>query len=70
MSPAYAALRRLGAPCLVFAVAFVTFLPALKADFVNWDDYDTSSTTRVSTVWAGRSSSGCGRAPCSAIGSR
>ncbi len=40
MSPAYAALRRLGAPCLVFAVAFVTFLPALKADFVNWDDYD------------------------------
>ena len=40
MSRAHAALRHLGAPCLVFAVAFVTFLPALKADFVNWDDYD------------------------------
>jgi len=44
MSRAYAALRRLGAPCLVFAVAFVTFLPALKADFVNWDDYDNVVT--------------------------
>jgi len=40
MTRTYAALRRLAAPCLVFAVAFVTFLPALKADFVNWDDYD------------------------------
>ena len=40
MSRAHAALRHLGAPCLVFAVAFVTFLPALKAGFVNWDDYD------------------------------
>ena len=40
MSRAHAALRHLGATCLVFAVAFVTFLPALKADFVNWDDYD------------------------------
>jgi len=33
-------LRRAGAPCLIFAAAFVTFLPALNADFVNWDDYD------------------------------
>jgi len=35
-----AALRRAGVPCLVFAAAFLTFLPALNADFVNWDDYD------------------------------
>ena len=28
-------------PCLIFVAAFVTFLPALQADFVNWDDYDT-----------------------------
>ena len=40
MSRAYAALLRLWAPCLVFVLAFVTFLPALRADFVNWDDYD------------------------------
>jgi protein O-mannosyl-transferase len=33
-------LRRAGAPCLVFAAAFVTFLPALGAGFVNWDDFD------------------------------
>ncbi len=33
-------LRRLGAPCLIFAAAFLTFLPALGADFVNWDDFD------------------------------
>lgn len=40
MSGARLTLRRLGAPCLVFAAAFVTFLPALGADFVNWDDFD------------------------------
>jgi tetratricopeptide (TPR) repeat protein len=40
MSGAGAALRRAGAPCLIFAAAFLTFLPALNADFVNWDDYD------------------------------
>ncbi|HEX9125657.1 MAG TPA: tetratricopeptide repeat protein [Methylomirabilota bacterium] len=40
MSRAYAVLLRLWAPCLVFGLAFVTFLPALRADFVNWDDYD------------------------------
>jgi protein O-mannosyl-transferase len=37
---AVVALRRFGLPCLIFAAAFVTFLPALGADFVNWDDYD------------------------------
>jgi tetratricopeptide (TPR) repeat protein len=40
MSSALPTLRRLGVPCLVFAAAFVTFLPALGAGFVNWDDYD------------------------------
>jgi cytochrome c-type biogenesis protein CcmH/NrfG len=40
MSRARAAVVRLGAPCLVFAAALLTFLPALRADFVNWDDYD------------------------------
>jgi Tfp pilus assembly protein PilF len=40
MSGTVLALRRLGLPCLIFAAAFVTFLPALSADFVNWDDYD------------------------------
>lgn len=34
-------LRRFGLPCLIFAAAFVTFLPALGAEFVNWDDYDS-----------------------------
>ncbi len=38
MITASATLRRLGAPCLIFAAAFLTFLPALGADFVNWDD--------------------------------
>jgi protein O-mannosyl-transferase len=33
-------LRGAGAPCVIFAAAFLTFLPALSADFVNWDDYD------------------------------
>ena len=32
------ALRRFGLPCLIFAAAFVAFLPALSADFLNWDD--------------------------------
>jgi protein O-mannosyl-transferase len=40
MSGALLTLRRVGAPCLIFAAAFLTFLPALGADFVNWDDYD------------------------------
>lgn len=40
MITASAALRRVGWPCLIFAAAFLTFLPALGADFVNWDDYD------------------------------
>jgi len=40
MSGALLTLRRAGAPCLIFAAAFLTFLPALSADFVNWDDYD------------------------------
>jgi protein O-mannosyl-transferase len=40
MRRTYAALLRLAAPCLVFAAAVLTFLPALKAEFVNWDDYD------------------------------
>jgi len=40
MSGALPALRRFGAPCLIFAAAFVTFLPALGADFVTWDDLD------------------------------
>jgi cytochrome c-type biogenesis protein CcmH/NrfG len=40
MRRVYAGLLRLGAPCFVFAIAVVTFLPALKAGFVNWDDYD------------------------------
>jgi tetratricopeptide (TPR) repeat protein len=40
MIGAGAALRRVGVPCLIFAAAFLTFLPALSADFVNWDDYD------------------------------
>jgi len=40
VSGARAALRRAGAPCLIFAAAFLTFLPALGAGFVNWDDYD------------------------------
>jgi len=40
MSCVLLTLRRLGVPCLIFATAFVTFLPALNADFVNWDDYD------------------------------
>jgi protein O-mannosyl-transferase len=33
-------LRRFGLPCLIFAAAFVTFLPALGGEFVNWDDFD------------------------------
>lgn len=41
MIGAGAALRRVGAPCLIFVAAFLTFLPALGADFVNWDDYDS-----------------------------
>ncbi len=41
MSGALSRLRRVGAPCLIFAAAFLTFLPALSADFVDsWDDYD------------------------------
>jgi tetratricopeptide (TPR) repeat protein len=40
MSGALLTLRRVGVPCLIFAAAFLTFLPALGADFVNWDDYD------------------------------
>ena len=41
MSGALSMLRRVGAPCLIFAAAFLTFLPALNADFVDtWDDYD------------------------------
>jgi Flp pilus assembly protein TadD len=40
MSRARALLLRLGAPSLVFAAAVVAFLPALRAGFVNWDDYD------------------------------
>jgi tetratricopeptide (TPR) repeat protein len=39
-----AALLRLGVPPLVFAAAVLTFLPALKAEFVNWDDYDNVVT--------------------------
>jgi len=35
-----AALSRYLFPAAVFAIAFVTFLPALGAGFVNWDDYD------------------------------
>ncbi len=35
-----AALCRFLLPAAVFAIAFVTFLPALGAKFVNWDDYD------------------------------
>jgi protein O-mannosyl-transferase len=35
-----ATLRRFLLPAAVFAAAFVTLLPALGADFVNWDDYD------------------------------
>ncbi|MDO8476467.1 MAG: tetratricopeptide repeat protein [Candidatus Rokubacteria bacterium] len=40
MSGALLTLRRVGVPCLIFAAAFLTFLPALSADFVNWDDFD------------------------------
>jgi protein O-mannosyl-transferase len=40
MIAAGALVRRFGVPCLIFAAAFVAFLPALGADFVNWDDYD------------------------------
>ena len=40
MITAGAVLRRAGAPCLIFAAAFLAFFPALNADFVNWDDYD------------------------------
>lgn len=38
MITASAAFRRLGAPCLIFGASFLAFLPALSADFVNWDD--------------------------------
>jgi tetratricopeptide (TPR) repeat protein len=40
LTAALVALRRLGLPCAIFVAAFVTFLPAVGADFVNWDDYD------------------------------
>jgi len=35
-----AALRRIVLSCLIFGAAAATFLPALQADFVNWDDFD------------------------------
>ena len=63
-------LRRAGAPCLVFAAAFVTFLPALGADFVNWDDYDNVVNNEGVHACGRRSSTGCGRARFSATGSR
>ena len=33
-------LRRFLLPTVVFAIAFVTFLPGLSGEFVNWDDVD------------------------------
>jgi tetratricopeptide (TPR) repeat protein len=38
MNSAPPTLRRLFLPALVFVIAFVTFLPALDGQFLNWDD--------------------------------